>query len=433
MTFSCISIIVGTVKRQAQKSPPSGWISLAGISFVLLLLVPVGAAAAAVSAPLDEKEIKSLIPMLKAHDALGITRFDEKGSPRDVTMAVRIAANRDTILNIFRDPDNFYFVSTLFKENTVLDEHENAMVWSWASRHKILSVTGRNSLVMYPPRRVDVTIEESSVGKGTYTFQFYPDGKDHTIMIFSGFLDVNSSEWLIRFLVGDNPSMKQAMNIAIGLVVLKGVKDLAERMEKKKPNRPHQTGGESGGPPRLLSDEEMATLKPLLTRGQIFLCDSHKGGRLSQVSVVDIADTSEMAFRQAAANPHNYAKYIGAISNIQVQQESAEKTTFSWTIGLSIFGLNSVNELSPTSDGVALNAVSGDLEGAVWRWQTAALGNHRTLVAYHAFADVGKMSAILQTTVKREPYLEHGLVLGSNIVMVKAMKKIVENTDKGSH
>ena len=413
------------INTTAKKSTPL----LIACTVAAILACPLNAIADT-TIPLDGKEIKSLIPILKKYDSVGLTQFTENGAPKKISMAVRIAAKRETVLNVFKDPDNFYYVSTLFKENTVLDEHQNAMVWSWASRHKFLSVTGKNSIAIYPPRRVDVTIEQSSIGSGKFTLQFFPDGKNHTIMLLSGLLDVNSSEWLIKFLVGNNPSMKQAMNIAIGLVVVKGVQELAERTEKKKAKRPHRTSGKSGGELSLLTNNELKVLKPLLAKGQLFLCDSHSGGRLKQVSVVDIANSSQEKFLTEAAVPDNYSKHIGAISDIEVKQRLPEKTVFSWTIGLSIFGLNSVNELSGGVDGVELNAVSGDLEGATWRWQTSALSEGRTVVAYHAFADVGKTSAILESTVKREPYLEHGLVLGSNIVMMKAMKKIVEGDKK---
>ena len=48
-------------------------------------------------------------------------------------------------------------------------------------------------------------------------------------------------------------------------------------------------------------------------------------------------------------------------------------------------------------------------------------------MAYHAYANPANTSAILKATVVREPYLEHGLVMGSNIVMLKAMRQIAEN------
>lgn len=411
------------IYRPIKSTPLLQFISCVNI---LWLLASSVASAKPADASLTGEDIKSLMPVLQRHDTLGITHFANDGTPDRISMVIRIAAKRETILEIFKDPANFYYVSSLFKENIVLDEHQNAMVWSWASRHKILSVTGKNRLATYPPRRVDVTIEESSVGSGTFTFLLFPDGKDHTVVLFSGFLDVNSSEWLIKFLVGNNPSMKQAMNIAIGLVVVKGIKDLAERMEKKQSNRTHRTNGKSGGVPELFSSEEMNVLTPLLKKGQLFFCDSHSGGRLKQVSVMDIVNAPEQTFLSDAATPANYARYIGAISDIEVHRQEAEKTIFSWTIGLSIFGLNSENELSRETNGVALRAISGDLAGAVWRWQTRPLSDNRTVVMYHAFADVGQASSILETTVRREPYLEHGLVLGSNIVMMKAMKKIAE-------
>ncbi|MBN2342110.1 MAG: hypothetical protein JXX29_11095 [Deltaproteobacteria bacterium] len=373
-------------------------------------------------------EIKNLLPLLRQHDAMGLTEYDDKGAPKSMTLAIRIAAKRETVFQLFTDPANFYYVSTLFKENTVLDEHQNAMVWSWASRHKILSVTGKNSIALYPPRRADVTIENSSVGNGTFTFQFYNDKDTHTILVISGFLNVDSSEWLIKFLVGNNPSMKQAMNIAIGLVVLKGFKELAERTERKRPQRPHRTFGESGGVPQLLGTKELTALKPYLLKGQLFICDSHKQGRLKQATVVELVDSSKEAFIEAAAVPRNYEKRIGAISNVKVIKQEELRTEFSWTIGLSIFGLNSVNALQREPNTVMLSAISGDLSGAVWRWQVEALGENRSVVAYHAFADVAEMSPILKSTVKREPYLEHGLVLGSNIVMMKAMKQIAEES-----
>lgn len=385
-------------------------------------------AAAKSSHGLTGQEIKSLIPLLKSHDSLGLTQFDDKGNPKSITLAIRIAAKRDTVFSLFKDPSNFYYISTLFKENTILDEHTNAMVWSWASRHKILSVTGTNNIALYPPRRVDVTIENSSIGNGSFTFQFYKDGDAHTIMIISGFLNVDSSEWLVKFLVGGNPSMKQAMNIAIGFVVLKGTKSLAERVEKKKKPAKHQTGGVGGGTPSLLSAEELAVLKPLLTKGQLFFCDSHKQGRLKQATVVELVDSPAEKVLSAAAVPKNYEKHIGAINNVHVLSRDANKTAFSWNIGLSIFGLDSTNEIRPIEEGLLLHSTQGDLQGAMWRWQVISVSDRRSIVAYHSFADIASTSAVLKSTVRREPYLEHGLVLGSNIVMLKALKKVLQTS-----
>ncbi|MBW2277868.1 MAG: hypothetical protein JRF63_10270 [Deltaproteobacteria bacterium] len=45
------------------------------------------------------------------------------------------------------------------------------------------------------------------------------------------------------------------------------------------------------------------------------------------------------------------------------------------------------------------------------------------MVAYHGYADIQKAGYILKKTYKREPYLEHGIIAGSNMVMIRAVRK----------
>jgi len=395
------------------------------IFIALVLLLVAAPAAAAGTGGFSQSELAQLAPLLVKNDTVGLSEFDKTGKPVSMTLATRIRAKRDTVFQLFTDPENFYYISTLFKENTILDRTENAIVWTWASRHKFFSIVGRNRIVLYPPHRADVTVEESSMGRGRFTLRFVEDG-DSTILVINGFLNVHSSEWLIRFIVGNSPSMIQATNIAIGLVVLKGTRALAEREQKGKPKRRHVTGGTAGGEPTLLSKEDIDRLKPLLMRGQVFLCNSHKGGRLKQAIVVDRVRARADAFSAAAAVPQNYNKHISAITDVTVHGSRDAQVDFSWTLGFSIFGITSRNQLGPVPEGIMLRAVDGDMKGAAWRWQVVPESSATSIVAYHAFADPARTGAILEATVIREPYLEHGLVMGSNIVMMKAMRRVVE-------
>ena len=141
-----------------------------------------------------------------------------------------------------------------------------AKAWSWASRHKLFSFTGINTIALFPPRRADVAFTKSNIGSGSFTFNFYEDGKNHTIVVLSGILDVESSEWLIRFLVGGNPAMREAMNVAIGTLIIKGMKSLAEKMARGKKLAKHRTRGKAGGTMRIVSSSELKRLAPLLVR-----------------------------------------------------------------------------------------------------------------------------------------------------------------------
>ncbi len=374
----------------------------------------------------SNEEIRAIAPLLKRHRTVGLSETNADGSPSAMTLAIRINAPRETVFKVFDDPENFYYISRLFRENTVIQKHDNTVVYAWASRHKWLSVVGENTITVFPPRRIDATINHSSLGAGKFRMYLHKDGEKRTILTLSGILDVKSSEWLIRFLVGGNPSMRQAMNMAIGIVVIKGVKAMAERIVVGRPFEKHRTRGARKGPLKPLTKKALAAISPLLERGTVVLTDSVSRGRLTQATVVKKIQASANKFLLAAATPEFYPKIIKAISDIKIHSRTNANTEFSWTLGFSVFSLTSRNRLSFTRDGVIIEALDGSLGGALWRWQIADQGQASCTVAYHGWVNLLKAGNMLSKSVKVEPYMEHGLVAGSNMVMLRAMERVVE-------
>jgi len=369
-------------------------------------------------------EVKAITPLLRRHGVIGLAESKANGEPEAMTLAVRVDATQEQAFKVFENPENFYYLSTLFKENELIQQHDNNKAWSWASRHKLFSFTGTNTIALYPPRRADVQIVNSTIGSGEFTFTLYPDGADHTIVVLQGLLDVQTSEWLIRFLLGGNPSMSQAMNVAIGIVVVKGVKAMAERAAAGKGLDKHRTRGKFGGTPRNMRVKELEALAPLLVRGQVVITDSHRGGRLRQATVIEAFDAKATDILAAISAPQNYPKLIKAIDEVTINDASDPKNIdFSWSFGFSVFSLGSRNKMTAVDGGVLVEAYEGDLAGGAWRWQIVPTAENRTVVAYHGFANIEKAGYILEKTYKREPYLEHGMIAGSNMVMVRALRK----------
>lgn len=379
----------------------------------------------AASTTLTSADVHALLPILRQHELLALVSQDARGKTPMMTVALRIHAPRNVVFDLFRDPDNFYYISTLFKENTQVATRDNAFAWTWASRHKLFSFTGTNSIALHPPGRADIKVVKSTVGSAAFSLAFLEDGPEHTLFVIAGYLDVQTSEWLIRHLIGNSPSMKRAMNAAIAMVIAMGTRDLAESVHRGRPKAPHRTGGKAGGIPRLLSAEEMRLLAPFTARGTVLLSDSHAGKRLRQISVIEAMEAPAQTVLQAAAEPHSYARHIRAISGLNVLRETEQYKEFSWELGFSVFKIRSTNRLVRGENDVVLSGIDGDLMGARWRWQVQALSPQRTLVAYHGYADVGATTGIMRTTVRREPYLEHGVMAGSNLIMMNAMKKVV--------
>jgi hypothetical protein len=410
------------------RSPRSrALVALIAISLAAVF-IPAGAAAAKAPGGLSAEELKALAPLLKRHDVVGVTETQPNGEPASMTLALRVKAPRAIAFGVLEDPTNFYYLSTLFKENEIVEQHDNSKAWTWASRQKLFSVTGMNTIALFPPRRADVRIAKSSVGQGDFTFTFHEDGPDYTIIVLSGILDVQTSEWFIRYLLGGNPSMRQAMNVAIGLVCIKGVKALAERTAAGKKIDKHRTFGKSGGVMRLTEPKEFKALARLLARGQVILVDSNAKGKMRQVTAIENVHAPFGKVLDAVSTPKNYSKVIRAFSDVTVHNATPKEIFFSWTLGFSVFSITSRNRMASVDQGVTIEGLDGGLAGSTWRWQIIPTDPENTIVAYHGFADVKKAAFILEKTVQREPYLEHGLMAGSNMVMLRAMKRAVEKT-----
>ena len=376
----------------------------------------------------SKEELRNVSKLLDRYGVVGISESLSNGAPKAMTLAVRINAPRQAVFEVFKDPTKFNYISSLFEEGKVLEKSNSSTAYSWASRHKLFSVVGTNTIALFPPRRIDVAIVNSSIGSGTVTFTLYEDGKDRTLFVLSGLVDVASSEWLIRFLVGNSPSMKHAMNVAIGLVVIKGVKAMAELEAAHRPLKYHRTGGARKGPLKPISESDAALLTPLLSRGTVILTRSVHGGRLEQATVIEKVNAPFSKFIGAAATPEFYPAMLKAMTDVKVSDKTDLTTDFTWTLGLSIFGLTTKSRFTFVPDGVTWEGLEGDLKGAEWRWQGISSGADDCIVAYHGWVDIPNSTYILSKSMKREPYLEHGFIVGSNMVMLRAVKRAVESS-----
>jgi len=221
--------------------------------------------------------------------------------------------------------------------------------------------------------------------------------------------------------------MKHAMNFAIGLVVLKGTKYMAETVAAEKPLAYHRTKGNRKGPLRTIAEADFKLLKPLLERGSVVLSSSVKGGRLDQATVIEKVNAPVSKFVAAAATPEFYPDMLKAVTKVIVHERDEQSVLFTWTLGLSVFGLTTKSRFTILSDGVQWDGLEGDLAGGEWRWQVQADGDNSCIVAYHGWANIPKSTYILATSMRREPYLEHGFLIGSNMVMLRSVKRAAES------
>ena len=92
----------------------------------------------------NKTEIKAVSKLLKRYGVVALSET-KQGVFKAMTLAVRIDAPRQTVFDIFKDPLKFNYLSSLFEEAKVLDNHAESKAYSCASEE-------RGRWCWYPPR-----------------------------------------------------------------------------------------------------------------------------------------------------------------------------------------------------------------------------------------------------------------------------------------
>src|SRR5262249_30711451 len=102
---------------------------------------------------------------------------------------------------------------------------------------------------------------------------------------------------------------------------------------------------------------------------------------------------------------------------------------YEWELDVPLVNLKGTSKVEFRAPPVAgagrtvhVEVVRGDVHEGTWDWQFLPAAGGPTLLGYHGYADVTKSSWVLRKLIAHNPTLEHGAVLASGIVFVKAVK-----------
>jgi hypothetical protein len=73
-------------------------------------------------------------------------------------------------------------------------------------------------------------------------------------------------------------------------------------------------------------------------------------------------------------------------------------------------------------------ATGGDISRGRWRWEFLDFGEGRSVPIHYAYSDVTETSWVVKQLIKKQPYFEHGIVVGATTVALRAMKERAEGT-----
>ena len=368
---------------------------------------------------LSEDELKQLEPAL-SRGVASVIEADPQGKLKQVILATDIKARIETVYSLISKPEQYPKFMHNFENIEITDHHENMTGFNWEWVGSKMSFRGVCMLTSYPPKRVNVEILKSALGQGQVRVDLTDRGSSVTTAVLSMVLNIETSNWIVQWLVKNHPTMRQAINLANGYVFMEGLKRGAEAREKGKEMSPIQ--GQAGGQAPSLPDYLLTAVEPLLKRGSVGFTESYPQGRLHYASVLQSVYTSPERIATVINRPSDYPAFIKLVKEVGHVSYSAERTLFSWKLGFPLTTLSSTCQLEKKANGHTLRITDGDLKGSNWLWQVSVKSPTRSVVSFNGWADIAETNFIFRNMLKREPLFEHGFNLASDFVFVRGIR-----------
>jgi ribosome-associated toxin RatA of RatAB toxin-antitoxin module len=181
---------------------------------------------------------------------------------------------------------------------------------------------------------------------------------------------------------------------------------------------------------RSLPPAEVSRLERLAARGELALIESKPDGRLRQITIYSVVNAPPDKLEYVVGHPTEYPDFVPNVVRAALAGHTGEGGLFySWELDVPLINLKGLSKMTfrpgPTPGAartIHVETVTGDVPDGTWDWEFLPMSAGKTLVAYHGYADIIRSSWFLKQIIAHNRTLEHGSVLASGIVFVKAVK-----------
>jgi len=367
----------------------------------------------------SRKEINSLIPAMD-RGVISLIESDAKGKLKQITVATTVNAGAGAIFSLISEPEGYGKFLNNFEGIKVRQSHgaNKAFKWNWVGSR--INLGGEAMLTTYPPRRADIAIVKSDLGKGHFRFDIRQVSKKKSRVTLALFIEVDSSNWIIKLLTKKHPIMRQGMNLANGYMFLTGLKRAAEAREKGLKLKPIK--GKSGGKQKPLDPAVVKSIEAVSDRGPVGFTVSNQGGRLQSASIVQRVNATAGKISSLIEDPAGYQSFLSLVKDIKVTYSDPVKTQFSWKLGFPISTLSSNCLLIKKKSSYSLSVSEGDLQGSKWYWQIYPRGEKQSLLSMNGWLNIAKSNFLFRAMLEREPLTEHGVNISSAYVFTSGIR-----------
>lgn len=394
--------------------------------------------AAAEAAPyelrtLDDAAVLGLVPLLERGEA-ALIESKPNGHLRQVALFALVNASPKQVMAVVADAANYpKFISHIDYAEVIQRAGKVSKV-KWQLKTPVVTVGGVHKVVDARPGHLRYRVLSGDLKTGVWRWEAVPvSGGRRSVAVLYTYADLRDSHWVLEKLIALKPDLEHAAVIAGNLVQLKGVATEAERRagtlrRTARPDMDRWRPAKLRSLAPLLRGGTGRAMRRLLLRGEVALVQSRRGGRLEQAVVVGVVERPPAEVAATVNDVERYPEFMPSVEKVEIRMREGLHVKYNAHYDIPLFSMEVETELKPISaHRMALRITGGDLKRGRYGWEFLPLdGGERTLAMFHGNADIRSQGFLMRALVDQEPFLEHGLNVGIQLVAVRAVDQRTE-------
>lgn len=372
-------------------------------------------------------ELRQMGPLLDT----GVVAFVEWAYGTElpaVVIACRVEAPPDVVAGVIGDPARYPEFMPALDAVTVTSDATTADVrslsYSWTWQAAVFTLHGDNTMDLYAPPsgspergyRFVVRSTGGDLGVGRTVWRVLPDHGGSLIMSSSR-MDLRDANYIARSLAAASSSVNRSINVALAFSMVLRTRTEAERQVGFARPRISEP---SGDPPRPPIDP--TSVETMLIRGDLLWVESSDGTDQGRVVALSRLSQSSDRVRGAILDPGGFTQGMLSGAHANILEAGPGGTRFSWGIDLPLVGTSGEMLMSEREGGtLCLDATSGALEGAAWRFALAPRDYGTLLTAWGTF-DLGSGLWLIDVVQGADPSFRPGLSASAELMMVRGLR-----------
>lgn len=368
-------------------------------------------------------EIALLQPLLET-GVVSLVEFAYGDQIPAIVIACEIEAPADVVATVIGEPAHYPEFMPALDSVEVTSAEGDSQSYDWSWQTSIFTLHGQNTMVRYAPPadqpgrgyRFVVRSEGGDLGTGRTVWRVIPQGASRSLVMTSSRMDLRDANYIARQLAAASSTMNRSIHVALAFSMMLRTRTEAEHRASYHRDRVVLPEGDPVEP-----TFDPTAYENLLLRGDLMWVETSDGSDQGRVVGLGRIHTDEARTRAAILDPYGFTQGLlqGAHATML---PSDDGTRFEWGIDLPLVGTTGVMHMREQSDGIlALDAESGALNGARWRFRTRTRDYGTLLTAWGRF-DLGDGLWLVRVVQDADPAFRPGLSSSAELMMVRGLR-----------